>query len=351
MIRISLRDMQWRRRRYIIVVLVAALAFGLALTMTGLTNQLHREGVNTVALFNADQWVVADGVSGPFTSSQLIDRRIAAKIADQDGVVTASPILIGRTVIDSVDVNVIGYDPSSPMLPARLVEARRKASEPNGAIADESLRKRVGDLIPLGGTDVPVVAEVRDTAFFFSAPTVFLPLPAVQALLFAGQDVASSVVIRGRVDANSADLSTVDVLSNADVRADFSRAIKSTADTISIVNVLLWLMAAGTVAAIIFVSVLERTREYATLKAIGASTASLLGGLVVQAALISVVSAVAAFGVSRAIAPTFKFPVSTPLGAYVQLVVIAAIVGVVASLAGLRKITRIDPALAFGGAS
>lgn len=57
MIRISLRDMQWRRRRYIIVVLVAALAFGLALTMTGLTNQLNREGVNTVALFKADQWV------------------------------------------------------------------------------------------------------------------------------------------------------------------------------------------------------------------------------------------------------------------------------------------------------
>jgi putative ABC transport system permease protein len=73
MIRISLRDLQWRRRRFVIVVLVASLAFGLALVMTGVTNQLSSEGSNTVALFGADQWVVAEGVKGPFTTSQLID--------------------------------------------------------------------------------------------------------------------------------------------------------------------------------------------------------------------------------------------------------------------------------------
>ncbi len=62
MIRVSLRDLQWRRRRFVIVVFVAALAFGLALVMTGVTNQLSQEGTNTVALFDADQWVVAEGV-------------------------------------------------------------------------------------------------------------------------------------------------------------------------------------------------------------------------------------------------------------------------------------------------
>ena len=63
MIRISLRDLQWRRRRFVIVVLVASLAFGLALVMTGVTNQLTTEGTNTVEMFNADRWVVADGVN------------------------------------------------------------------------------------------------------------------------------------------------------------------------------------------------------------------------------------------------------------------------------------------------
>jgi hypothetical protein len=35
----------------------------------------------------------------------------------------------------------------------------------------------------------------------------------------------------------------------------------------------------------------------------------------------------------------------------VQLPVLAMTVGVLASLAGIRKISRIDPTLAFGGAS
>ena len=97
MIRLSLRDLQWRRRRFVIVVLVASLAFGLALVMTGVTNQLSQEGRNTVALFGADQWVVADGVDGPFTSSQLIDAGVGDVVAARRTSSVASPILIGRT--------------------------------------------------------------------------------------------------------------------------------------------------------------------------------------------------------------------------------------------------------------
>jgi putative ABC transport system permease protein len=349
MMRISLRDLQWRRRRFVIVVFVAALAFGLALLMTGVSNQLSLEGRNTVALFGADQWVVADGVSGPFTTSQLIDGEVAGAVAHRPGVQVASPILIGRTTVGQLDVNIVGYDPHSPMLPAKLSEARAAAADPDGAIADVSLARSVGSAVPIGGREVPVVALVQDTAFYFSAPTVFLPLPVVQDLLFSGQDVASAVVVRG--DVGSAALPSLDVLTNAGVQADFDRVIKSSTETISIISVLLWSMAAGIVAAIVYVSVLERTRDLATLKAMGTSTVALLRGLVAQAVLVSVVSAAASVAVCRALAPAFSFPVSVPAGAYVQLLAIASIVGFIASLAGMRRITQIDPALAFGGAS
>ena len=126
-IRVSLRDLQWRRRRFVIVVFVAALAFGLALVMTGVTNQLSQEGTNTVELFDADQWVVAEGVSGPFTTSQLIDRKLSDSIAADPGVDAASPILIGRTLIGDRDVNVVGYDPASEMLPDQVGRGARRA--------------------------------------------------------------------------------------------------------------------------------------------------------------------------------------------------------------------------------
>jgi putative ABC transport system permease protein len=181
---------------------------------------------------------------------------------------------------------------------------------------------------------------------------VFLPIDVVQDLLFTGQDVASAVVVEGRLEQSAAsELGSLGVLGNDDVRADFERVIGSTKDTIGIINTLLWLMAAGIVAAIVYVSVLERTRDFATLKAIGTSNVSLVAGLVAQAGVLSVCSAVAAVGVCRLISPTFSFPVSVPPDAYVQLLVVASVVGILASLAGVRRITRIDPALAFGGAS
>jgi putative ABC transport system permease protein len=355
MIRISLRDLQWRRRRFVIVVLVASLAFGLALVMTGVTNQLSNEGTNTVALFGADEWVVANGVKGPFTTSQLIDGGLSDEIASQPGVTAASPILVGRTLIGDTDVNVIGYDPASPILPHKLSEALAGAAG-DGAVADERFDVEVGETFDLGGTAVPVVAQVSETSFYFSMPTVFLPLPVVQHLLFADQDVASAIVVTGddvfAGNGSADDLDgSVTWLTNDDVRADYDRVLKSTKDTIGIINTLLWLMAAGIVAAIVYVSVLERTRDFATLKAIGTSNRSLIGGLIGQSAVVSVASALTAVGVAKAISPTFSFPVAVPSGAYVQMLVVAMVVGIVASLAGIRRISRIDPALAFGGAS
>jgi putative ABC transport system permease protein len=353
MIRISLRDLQWRRRRFVIVVLVASLAFGLALVMTGVTNQLSNEGTNTVALFGADEWVVANGVKGPFTTSQLIDGELRDTIATQPGVEAASPILVGRTLIGDTDVNVIGYDPASPILPAKLQAALAGVTDRTGAIADERFAYGVGDTFDVGGAAVPVVAQVSDTSFYFSMPTVFLPLAVVQHLLYADQDVASAIVVTGQLTPSDAAAlgDAVSLLSNDDVRADYDRVLKSTKDTIGIINTLLWLMAAGIVAAIVYVSVLERTRDFATLKAIGTSSRALIGGLVGQAAIVSVASAITAVGVARAISPTFSFPVSVPSAAYVQMLVVAMVVGVLASLAGIRRISRIDPALAFGGAS
>jgi putative ABC transport system permease protein len=353
MIRISLRDLQWRRRRFVIVVLVASLAFGLALVMTGVTNQLSNEGTNTIALFGADQWVVAEGVKGPFTTSQLIDQRLSDAIAAQPGVRAASPILVGRTLIGDKDVNVVGYDPDSEILPPKLADVLAGVKDSNGAVADVRFDYGVGATFDLGGAPVPVVAQVRDTSFYFSMPTVFLPLPVVQHLLYADQDVASAIVVTGQLtpDAAAGLAGSVTLLGNDDVRADYDRVLKSTKDTIGIINTLLWLMAAGIVAAIVYVSVLERTRDFATLKAIGTSNRTLIVGLIGQAAVVSVASALAAVGVARAISPTFSFPVSVPSGAYVQMLVVATVVGVLASLAGIRRITRIDPALAFGGAS
>jgi len=141
----------------------------------------------------------------------------------------------------------------------------------------------------------------------------------------------------------------VQVLTSDDVRADLDRTVAKTGETIDVINALLWVMAAGIVAAMVYITTLERTRDFAVLKAVGSRTRTLTGGLVVQSALLTLAGAAVSVGVAAAIAPTFAFAVEVPASAYVQLVTVALVVGTVAALAGVRRITRIDPALAFGG--
>lgn len=351
MIHVSLRDLQWRRRRYVIVVLVASLAFGLALLMSGVSNQLSKEGDDMLELFGADRWVVPESVEGPFSTTQLLPASAAAQIGGQAGVTGASPILIGRTMIEGVPANVVGYDPASTLLPGKLADARATMPDPDAPIVDELFEYGPGERFELNGHELTVAAEVEGTAFYYSMPTVWLPIASVQDYLFAGQDVATAVVVRGELDAASGASGEFDVLTDADARADYERVLSSTGQTLNIINTLLWLMATGVVAAIVYVSVLERSRDFATLKAVGVSNRSLVGGLLAQSAALSLASAVAAVGVAKALSPSFGFPVTMPTAAYVQLLVVALAVGVLASLVGVRKITHIDPALAFGGAA
>ena len=121
-------------------------------------------------------------------------------------------------------------------------------------------------------------------------------------------------------------------------------------ETMSLMNGLLWLMAAGILAAMVYVGVLERLRDFATLKATGATNRALVGGLLGQAVIMAVAAGAVSIGISQALIPMFPFAVDVPSAAYTQLAIVTVVVGTLASLAGLRRVARIDPALAFGGA-
>jgi putative ABC transport system permease protein len=75
-----------------------------------------------------------------------------------------------------------------------------------------------------------------------------------------------------------------------------------------------------------------------------------LTGLTFQAVLLALGSAVVAVLLALVLAPIFPFTVAIPGSAFAELVVVAVVVGLVASLAGLRRAVGADPALAFGAA-
>jgi putative ABC transport system permease protein len=342
---ISLRDLQWRRRRFIIAVVSAALAFALTLLLEGTVAHMRSEGPRVVNMFGADGWVVADGASGPFTTAQLLPAAATGAIAAIPGVTAASPLLVGRATVNDVDVNLVGYERGGVTEPPR-VRSGRLPDRLGEALVDSSLGLRPGENVTILGRSFPIVGTTSGTTFYFGQATVFLPIEDVQQTLLAGQPLASAIVVRGRPGALPAGLT---LMTDAQVTKDLARPLGQSAQTLTMINGLLWLTAAGVIGSIIYMTALERQRDVAVLKATGASTRSLLGGLAFEALVLAGTAAVIAGVLALLLEPLFPFPVEIPVKAYVKLVVVAVVVGLIASAAGGRRISRVDPALAFGG--
>ena len=80
MLMAALRDLQWRRRRFIIAILGTAVVFAMTLVLTGLANGFRVEARETVDSLGIDTFIVRSDAAGPFVGS-------APFPADQLGVV------------------------------------------------------------------------------------------------------------------------------------------------------------------------------------------------------------------------------------------------------------------------
>jgi putative ABC transport system permease protein len=112
----------------------------------------------------------------------------------------------------------------------------------------------------------------------------------------------------------------------------------------------MWVIAAIIVAALVYVTALERTRDFAVLKALGSSTGLLFVGLAAQAVAVALAAAVIAAILSTFMTGIFAQPVDIPGSAFIVLPLSALVVGLLASLVALRRAASVDPAAAFAGA-
>ena len=348
MLFVSLRDLQWRLRRFVIGVLATGLVFALALLISGVSGSFQQELTRTVAAFNADSWLVSSSAVGPFTSSSLIPAAAAKTVAGASGVHAADPLVLLRYTLRTPkvrDVNLVGVVPGGVGAP--VVREGRALRGSGEVVADRSAGVPLGAELQLGASKFRVVGRTSGVSYFAGTPVVFVPIADAQRLLLGGQPLATAILTRGTPQRVPAGLR---VLTNAMVKSDLQRPLKSATQTIDFLRVLLWIIAAGIIGSVLYLQALERTRDFAVFKATGVSTRSLLVGIALQAMVLAGCAAIAALLLAWLLTPTMAMNIAIPASAYVALPVVAVVVGLVSSVFGLRRAVTVDPALAFGGA-
>lgn len=345
---ISLRDLVYRRRRFVIAIVGTAAVFAMALVLAGMAAGFTVEAERTQAGIGADAWVVPSGVPGPWTSFRTMPAALAAAVAKEPGVRAAAPLIHLRQSVHEgstlVDVNVFGHVIGGLGEPPPAEGTVERG--PGQIVVDSKLGAHIGDRVVIGRWPFRVTGIVHGMTATSGIPTVWMPLQDAQTMGFGGQSLTTAIITRGIPRTLPAGLVLV---SNDAALQDSLRPLQSGIQSIRSSRTFLWVIAAIIIGAVVYLSTLERVRDFAVLKAVGASSRDLFLGLAAQSVVVALVSAALAAVLAQLLAPLFPLTIAIPLSAYLLLPVVALVVGMLASLVGLRKAITVDPALAFGG--
>ena len=199
MLLLTFRDLAYRKVRFIVVTILGAVVFALLFVMTGLVNQFNLEPADTVEQFGADEWVLPEGVSAPFTSVSVMPAAALDTVRrHHEGAGGHHPVerrpgrsprggRAGRFRTGRARSAAGGRGPSSRRPRARWRSTARSTS-------------RSAKEVTVAGAPFTVVGLTEATTVLAGIPFAYLDLPEAQMLAFtSATDVISSVLVAGDV--------------------------------------------------------------------------------------------------------------------------------------------------------
>jgi len=346
---VTLSDLLFRARQFLIALIGVALVMAMALLLTGLANGFRTEVTSTVDGVGANHWVMTTSSKGGLTAFAAFPQSIAGVVAHQAGVAESAPFLLVPGLTAVVGGNTLSYNVAG-VLPGHLGDPSVAAGDGHGlagadqAVADVRAKAPVGSVVHLGNQNFTVVGTVSGRTLIGGEPVIYVELPEAQTIALGGRLLITAVVTKGIPHVVPTGLS---VFSSSTVIVATENKVQAVIASINNSTFLMWIVAAIIVAALLYVAALERKRDFAILKALGSSSADLFGSLVIEAVVVTLVAAACAVVLSHFMTFIFSQPLSIPTSAYVELPLIAIVVGLVASFVALRSATSADPAAAF----
>ena len=337
-------DLRHRLLRFVVVAVLTAVVFVLLFLMTGLIEQFNQEPFLTVDAIGAEEWVVPEGVSGPFTASSTLPASVAGAVDAP----ASDPVVVARGTLnladESTELLIFGHVVNGV---GALQPVEGRAIGGTGEVLlDRSTGVEVGTIVDIGGAELEVVGLTEDTTMLAGIPLATMEISDAQALVFGTDAVISAVLADGGVTGHPDGTAVI----SADVAAeDALGPLENAVSSVDLIRVLLWVMAAIIIGAVVYLSALDRARDFAVLKAVGATNRQLAGSLAVQAVLVALVGVALAAGLQVAIQPIFPLTVRVPASAFWIIPAVAVVVALLASIAGMRKVAGSDPAAAFAG--
>ncbi|CAA7626112.1 ABC transporter permease [Magnetospirillum sp. SS-4] len=375
---LAFRDIRHKLGRFMLTCLGLSLLLGVVLSMIGIYRGIVDDALSLARAPGADLWVVESGTRGPFAEASKMPGDTREMVARIPGIAAAGSMTY-QTVETShrgqgMRLQVVGFEPGRMGGPAAIVEGRAIAIRHGEAVIDRRAGLTVGERLRLGREEVTIVGLTANHVSTGGDPVVFLGLRDAQKIQFLPKpsayrrdqargapppatDTVNTVVARLEPDTAPEEiarqigrwkhLGAITQLRQETILVQ--SVVEKARRQLGLFTAILMVVSAVVISLIIYTMTMDKTREIATLKLIGAPDRTIVGLILQQALAMGMIGFVMGWGLISLVADTFPRRVLLMTEDAALLGVVVALVCIVASGLGVRLALRIDPATALGG--
>lgn len=392
---LAIRDIRHQKGRFLLTGIGLGLLLGVVMSMVGIYRGLLDDALALVR--TGDLWVVEEGTRGPFADASQLAGATREMVAAVAGVAAVGAVTYRSA--EAVRMNggghervyVIGYELGRPGGPPTIVAGRGIARSHFEIVADRRARLAIDERIRIGRDTFTVVGLTANQVASGGDPVVFMTLADSQVLQFTPGPASARRDAARRAGAASApapapapatapdtgtDTDTVNALLvvaapgmpverladdigrwkhlAALTRAhqeDFliQSVVEKARKQIGLFTVILVVVSAVIIALIIHTLTLDKRRDIATLKLIGAPDRTIVGLIVQQALALGAVGFISGASLVTLVKDDFPRRVILLPEDLLAMGLVVVFVCVAASGLGVRLALKIDPATALGG--
>jgi putative ABC transport system permease protein len=367
MIRTAVRELRRKPGRFVVATFLIAFLTVLALLLGALLDGLFLGSTGAIRTQRADVFVYSADSRESFLRSRITPE-LRAQVEAVEGVTETGGLgfaLVGAQVpgeTELADVAVVGYELATDGVPS--------PPPPGEAWADRRLEAfgvDEGDTLLLGPRQVPVSVAgwVEDSNYLLqgglwvepgtwrgvqnaSRPDAAVADGVFQSLVVTG-DLPPSELAQA-IDAGTGGATSSLTKDEAVLSLPGTREQQA---TFNLILAFTYLVVLIVVALFFALLVRERTGLIGVFKAMGASTWQVAAGLVLQAVLVSAIAFAVGWGLVRLLALVIPpgIPAAFESSRAVTTLAVIVLVALVGSALSLRRVAKIDPASAIGGAA
>ena len=381
MINLALKDINHSLSKFLITAISVGVLLGIVVIMIGVYRGMVYDAQVFIDDAGADIWVVQQDTLGPFAQTSKIHEDLKNQISYQDGIASAEAITFQTFQMENsygdFKVMLVGYDPLGKIQvidKGKLIEGRVLQKQHYEVVVSQKTNYKLGEFIEMGRDKFEVVGITADTVSNGGDYLIFTSLKDAQTLQFTytnerirsddnrgikgGNPHLVNAIIATTKDGYSPEIvaKNIEKTTHKKVFTNqqqktllLQKVIKKSSKQIGMFTVILIIVSIIIIALIIYTMTLEKIKEISILKLIGIPNLTIAKMIIQETVVLGILAFMSGNIFATLISGGFPKRVLLLPSDAIGLFIVILISSIFASLFGIYKVIKTDPAQAIAG--